>query len=312
MHELFFILALAVLIDRLFGEPPERFHTTVWMGRGISMLSPAGKQASGRLKNSILNGALLFVFVAFTSSGIALFSMLLFRGPVLTIILGGVLLKMQFSWKGLSDHAMPIVSILEQDLEKGRTLLSRIVGRDTHSLNREEILSGVVESIGESTTDSITAPLFYYFLLGLAFGPEAGVSAAIFFRAVNTLDSMVGYKKEGLDRVGLISAKADDILNFLPARITALLMILSAFILHENSKNAVRIFKRDRKNTKSPNSGQTMAVMAGALGVRLEKIGYYRIGEPLKKIHSSDVERAIRISNLATVLFLFMGTILIL
>jgi len=305
MHELFFVLALAVLIDRAFGEPPDRFHSTAWIGNFSELIKK-------HLNNSILHGMFLFFFVTLISSGTALFLLLLFelKGQVLAIFLGGLILKMQFSWRGLSDHALPIAK--EQDMEKARNMLSHIVGRDTRSLDKKGILSATVESVGEGTNDGIIAPLFYYLLFGSVFGLPAGVSAAVFFRATNTLDSMVGYDKEGFNRIGFLSARADDILNFFPARVTALLMMLSSFILRENFKNAVRIFRRDRKNTKSPNSGQTMAAMAGALGVRLEKPGHHTLGEPLRELQSRDVKRAIGISNLATVLFLFASAVIIL
>ncbi len=305
MHELFFVLALAVLIDRAFGEPPDRLHSTAWIGRLVDSMR-------GYLNNSLLHGMFLFGAVTLISSGTALFLMLLFRGHFLVILLGGLILKMQFSWRGLSDHALPIVRVLEQDIEKARDMLSYIVGRDTRGLDQEGILSATVESVAEGTNDGITAPLFYYLLFGSVLGFQAGVSAAVFFRATNTLDSMVGYRKEGVNRIGFLSARTDDVLNFLPARVTALLMMLSSFILRENFKNAARIFRQDRKNTKSPNSGQTMAAMAGALGVRLEKPGHHVLGEPLKELQSMDVKRAVRISNLTTVLFLFVSTIIIL
>ncbi|MEE8402546.1 MAG: CobD/CbiB family cobalamin biosynthesis protein, partial [Candidatus Hydrothermarchaeaceae archaeon] len=186
MHELFYVLALAVLIDRTLGEPPDRFHSTVWIGQVIATLQK-------HLSNSILHGTFLFLCVTLLSSGAALFLMLLPGGQILAILLGALILKMQFSWKGLSDYALPVVEALEQDIEKARDVLFYIVGRDTRNLDREGILSATVESIGEGTNDGITAPLFYYLLFGSLFGLAAGVSAAVFFRAASTLDSMVGY-----------------------------------------------------------------------------------------------------------------------
>lgn len=304
MYELY-VLALAVLIDRVFGEPPDRFHSTVWIG------SLCGSMQR-RLSNSTIQGAFLFISVTLIPTGIALFLMLLFGENLLAVVLGALILKMQFSWRGLSDYALPVIDALEKDIKKARSMLFYIVGRDPHNLDRDGILSATVESVAEGTNDSVTAPLFYYALFGVLFGFQAGVAAAVFFRAANTLDSMVGYEKKGLDKIGLVSARADDVLNFLPARIAALLMILSSFILREDFKNAVEIFKRDRGNTKSPNAGQTMAVVAGALDVCLEKHGHHTLGEPLKELQGRDIERAIAISNLATVLFLFVCTVIIL
>jgi adenosylcobinamide-phosphate synthase len=305
MHELFYVLALAVLIDRIFGEPPGRFHSTVWIGKLCELMQK-------RFSNSIIHGIFLFLSVTLISSLTALSLLLLFGEHFLAIVVGALILKMQFSWKGLSDYALPVLDALEQDIARARERLFYIVGRDTRGLDEEGILSATVESVGEGTNDGITAPLFYYVLFGALFSFQAGVFAAVFFRAVNTLDSMVGYNKEGYDRIGLTSARADDTLNFFPARITALLMILSSFILRENFKNAVWIFRRDRNNTKSPNAGQAMAVMAGALGVRLEKPGHHTLGEPLKELQNRDVRRAIGISNLTTVLFLFVSAVIIL
>jgi adenosylcobinamide-phosphate synthase len=254
----------------------------------------------------------LFFSVTLIPSIAALFLLLISGEHLLTVFLGALLLKLQFSWKGLSGYALAVLDALEQGIEKAKERLIYLVGRDTGDLDEEGIISATVESIGEGTNDGITAPLFCYVLFATLFSFPIGVLAAVFFRAANTLDSMVGYKKEGFDRIGLMSARADDVLNFFPARITALFILLSSLILHENFKNAVRIFKRDRNNTKSPNAGQPMAAMAGALGVRLEKPGHHVLGEPLKRLQNSDVKRAIRISNLTTVLFLFVSAVIIL
>lgn len=301
----FYVLALAVLIDMAFGEPPDRFHSTVWIGNLCGSMQK-------RLSNSVLHGVFLFILVTLVPAGAALFLMLLFGNHFLSVVLGALILKMQFSWRGLSDYALPVIDALKQDIKEARSMLFYIVGRDPHNLDREGILSATVESVAEGTNDSVTAPIFYFVLFGALFGFQVGVAAAVFYRAANTLDSMVGYEKKGLDKIGRTSARADDVLNFVPARITALLMILSSYVLHEDFKNALEIFKRDRGNTKSPNAGQTMAAMAGALGVRLRKRGHHTLGEPLKELKGSDIERAISISDLATVLFLFVSAVIIL
>lgn len=305
MNEILYVLVLGVLIDRVFGEPPDKYHSTVWIGRLCELILK-------RLPNTIPSGIFLFSFVALIPS-IIVFSLLQFAmGTYLAVFLGALILKLQFSWKGLSDYTLPVLEALEQDVEKAKEKLFFIVGRDTKNLNEVGILSATIESIGEGTNDGITAPLFYYTLFAIMFDFHVGVAAAVFFRAVSTLDSMVGYKKEGLDRIGLASARVDDILNFLPSRITALFMILSSFILCWNFKDAIRIFARDRNKTKSPNAGQPMAAMAGALGVQLEKPGHHILGDSLKSLEKSDVKRAIRLSNLATSLFLFASGVIIL
>jgi len=301
----FYVLAMAVLIDRVFGEPPDRFHSTVWIGRLCAVIQK-------RLSNNVLHGFFLFLVVALIPS-IVVFPLLQLAGETyLTIFLGALILKLQFSWKGLADYAMPVLEALESDIEKAKEKLLFMVGRKTENLSEEGILSATIESIAEGTNDGVTAPLFFYVLFAALFGFPVGVTAAVFFRAASTLDSMVGYKKEGLDRIGFVSARADDLLNFIPSRITAILILFSAFLLREDYKNAWKIFKRDRNITKSPNAGQPMSIVAGALGVKLEKVGHHILGDPLKGLQKSDVKRAIRLSNLQTTLFLFASAVIIL
>ncbi len=300
----FYVLALAVLIDRVFGEPPDRFHSTVWIGRLCEFIQR-------RLSNTIPSGIFLFLIVSAIPSLAALFLVLSSGNYFLTIFLAALILKLQFSWKGLEDYALPVLESLGADIEKAREKLTFIVGRDASDLDTDGILSATIESIGEGTNDAVTAPLFYYVLFGSLFGFAIGVAAAVFFRAASTLDSMVGYKKEGLDRIGLLPARVDDLLNFIPSRITAIFILFSAFLLREDYKNAFRMFRRDRNKTESPNAGQPMSAVAGALGVRLEKPGHHILGEPLKELERSDVRRAIRLSNLQTALFLFASGVII-
>lgn len=301
----FYVLALAVLIDRVFGEPPDRFHSTVWIGRLCEILQK-------RLPNTIPSGFFLFLSVTLIPSIIVFFLLQFTKGTYLPILLGAILLKLQFSWKGLSDYVLPVLEALEQDIGHAKERLTFIVGRDVADLGEEGILSATIESIGEGTNDSITAPLFYYVLFATIFSFPIGIMAAVFFRSTSTLDSMVGYKKEGLDRIGFLSARVDDLLNFIPSRITAVFILFSALLLKENYRNASKTFKLDRNKTESPNAGQPMSAVAGALGVRLEKPGHHILGEPLKELERSDVRRAIRLSNLATALFLFASGVIIL
>jgi adenosylcobinamide-phosphate synthase len=301
----FYVLAIAVLIDRVFGEPPDRFHSTVWIGRLCEVIQK-------RLSNNVFHGLFLFLLVTLIPSIIVFFLLQFAGGTYLAIFLGGLILKLQFSWRGLADYAIPVLEVLESDIERAKEKLFFIVGRKTENLGEEGILSATIESIAEGTNDAVTAPFFFYVIFGALFGFPIGVTAAVFFRAVSTLDSMVGYRKEGLDRIGFVSARADDLLNFIPSRITAILILFSAFLLRENYKNAWKIFKRDRNKTKSPNAGQPMSAVAGALGVKLEKVGHHTLGDPLKRLQMSDVKRAIRLSNLQTALFLFTSGVIIL
>ena len=305
MIEVLYILALAALLDRVLGEPPDSVHSTVWIGHLCEMLRK-------RMGNSYVHGFFLFALVTSIPSLAAFFLLLLSKNYYFTILLGGVLLKLQFSWKGLSDYTLPVLKALESGVDEARERLFFIVGRDVRELGEDGILSATVESIGEGTNDGIIAPLFYYTLLGSLFTIEVGIAAAVFARAASTLDSMVGYKKVGFARIGFVSAKVDDLLNFIPSRITAVLILFSAILLGENFKNALLVFTRDRNKTKSPNAGQPMAAMAGALGVRLEKPGHHTLGDPIHELQKNDVKRAIMLSNLATVLFLSTSSVIIL
>ena len=146
-----------------------------------------------------------------------------------------------------------------------------IVRRDPNSLNERQIISAAVESIAESTTDGITAPFFFYALFG--------VPGAFAYRVINTLDSMVGYKNSEFKNIGWFSAKMDTITNYIPARITAYLMVAAAFIVREDWRESYRILQRDKHKTASPNAGYTISAMAGALNIQLEKQGHYTLGD---------------------------------
>jgi adenosylcobinamide-phosphate synthase len=172
--------------------------------------------------------------------------------------------------------------------------LHYIVRRDPATLNERHVISAAVESIAESTTDGVTSPLFYFALFG--------VPGAFAYRAVNTLDSMVGYKDEAHVNIGWFSATLDTVANYVPTRITASLMVVAAMLLRENWTESYRIMKRDRRNIPSVNAGWTISVMAGALGTQLEKPGFYKVGdgEGLSPLH---IRRALRMMNVTVVLF---------
>lgn len=294
MNELILVLILAVLVDRIFGEPPEKIHPVAWIGKLINALKKINS-------TSLLYGAFVFIFITCASAGAAFFLVkLLDRTFWPEVILGAAILKISFSWRALEEHAFEVVQA--GNLENARKALSKIVGRDASELNEKQVISATVESVAESSADGIISPLFYYYLFGAFFGVEAGVSAAIFYRAANTLDSMIGYRKYA--GFGFFSARLDDVLSFFPVRVASLLIIFSAFILRENWRNAIRIFLRDRNNTPSPNSGCTMAAIAGALEVQLEKVGYYRLGDAAQELKAEHVRRALRIVGTATVLFI--------
>ena len=194
-----------------------------------------------------------------------------------------------------------------EGLEAGRKAVSMIVGRDTQNLTEEGITKAAVETVAENTSDGVIAPLFYM-LIG-------GAVPGFCYKAVNTMDSMVGYKNEKYQYFGTAAAKLDDVVNYIPARISAVLMILAAFLTGMDGKNAAKIFWRDRYNHKSPNSAQTEAVMAGALNVQLAGDAWYfgtlhkkpTIGEPIRKMELLDIRRSHKLLYGTALLGLVLG-----
>jgi len=293
------IVLMALLIDAVFGEVPDKVHPTVWMGKVISFLKP--RIRSSNAKREKISGFLLALFVMILFGVPAYLTVFLtgqFLGEIPYIIVAAVLLKMTFARKCMSQYTLPIAKAIEKDdLEGAKRWLHYIVRRDPATLSERHVISAAVESIAESTTDGITSPFFYFTLFG--------VPGAFAYRVVNTLDSMVGYRDEANVNIGWFSANLDTIMNYIPSRLTALLMVVSAMFLRENWKGSWRIIRRDRRSVSSVNAGWTIAAMAGALSTQLEKPGFYKIGDNdgLTSVH---IRRALRMMNLTVVLFVLM------
>lgn len=292
------VVALALLIDLVFSEPPDPVHPTVWMGRLIAFLKPKAKGKSPKAEK--FKGLLLCLFV--TSSFafpayILLYLVRQFLGTWAYVALAAVMLKMTFSLRGMGCYTMPIARAVEMGrIDEARKRLPFIVRRNPEALSRSQIISAAVESIGESTVDGVTSPLFYFALFG--------VPGAIAFRAINTLDSMVGYRDQEHVNIGWFSARLDTFANYVPARLTALLMVLAAAILRKDWRNSWRVLKRDKSRTESPNAGWPMSSMAGALGVQLEKPGFYRLGEGnTAELSPAHIPQALCIMNATVLLF---------
>jgi adenosylcobinamide-phosphate synthase len=291
-----FIFALAFLIDVVFGEIPDRIHPTVGIGKVISYLRPKLKNKNPKIEKA--NGVLLLVTVALLAAlpvFLALWVIRFYFGSIPYIIVGAILFKSTFAIKCMRRYTVPIAKALKtNDLDTARKYLPYIVRRDPNSLNQRQIISAAVESIAESTTDGITAPFFFYAFLG--------VPGAFVYRVINTLDSMVAYKTPELRNIGWVSAKMDTAANYIPSRLTALLMVVAAGLVGENAKESWRILKRDKNNTASPNAGYTISAMAGALETQLAKPGYYALGDE-NEITPDDIFKALRIMTVTAVLF---------
>jgi adenosylcobinamide-phosphate synthase len=290
------IFILAFLIDAVFGEFPDRFHPTVGIGKVIAYFKPKFKSANPRVEK--VNGVflcLLVILLVAVPVGLLLWGIRLFTGRIPYIIISAILLETTFAIKCMRQYTVPIAEALKnKDTAKARKGLYYIVRRDPNKLNEPQIVSAAVESIAESTTDGITTPFFFFALFG--------VPGAFAFRVINTLDSMVGYKDPEHMNIGWFSANLDTIANYIPARLTAILMVAATALLGENWRESWRILQRDKTKTNSVNAGWTMSAMAGALGVQLEKSGHYALGDK-GDLTPEHITRALRIMELTTVLF---------
>ncbi|MEJ5327633.1 MAG: cobalamin biosynthesis protein [Candidatus Bathyarchaeia archaeon] len=290
------ILFLAFLIDMTFGEIPDRIHPTVWMGKVIAFFKPKIRSQNARVE--ITNGVLLGVGVILLFAVPTYITIFLVRhllGWLPYIIVSAIIFKSSFALKFMQKCTVPIAKAIENgDCDRARRFLPYIVRRDPATLSERHIISAAVESIAESTTDGVTSPFFYFALFG--------VPGAVAYRAINTLDSMVGYKDEEHRNIGWFSASIDTLANYVPARLTAWLMTLAALVLGEKWRESQKILRRDKGNTASLNAGWTLAAMAGALGVQLEKPGCYKLGDG-DGLAPAHIIRALRIMVLTAILF---------
>ena len=296
--EILFIIITAVLIDILFGEPPTKIHPVVLMGNIIDyfkkLLAPFNSKWTGILLTFLT--IIIFVLIAYIFLEISKINDLIY------LIVGSIILSSIFSIKFLITSIINVKNNLEFDINEARISVSYLVSRDTSDLTQRELISASIESLTENITDSIISPLFYSFLLGVLGG--------VAYRVVNTLDAMVGYKDPENIEIGWFPAKLDDILNYIPARITGLLIIFSAFILQKDWKNAYKIMIRDAKNTPSPNSGYSMAAAAGALKVKLTKKGVYQLGDNINSLEIETIDEAILLTEITIALFIIISSLL--
>lgn len=290
------IFLLAILIDLVFGELPDSLHPTLWIGKVISFLKFKLRNTNNRTEK--MNGVFLCILSICLYVIPVIFIIYLVRnflGWLPFIIVSAFILSTTIAIRCMRQYTIPVAKALENyAYEKAKDLLPFIVRRNPNGLNRKNIISAAVETIAEGTTDGITSPFFYFALFG--------IPGAVAFRVINTLDSMVGYKDQENINIGWFSAKIDTIANYIPARLTGLLMIFASIILRKNWRESKRILIRDQKNTESPNAGWTLSAMAGALGIQLEKPGFYIIGDN-DDLSPKHIIQALRIMLVTTFLF---------
>ena len=295
------VIGFAILLDLLFGDPKNRFHPTAWIGILIGSITTRMKNENYNLEKF---GGIFIVLIPVCISIVVLlgldFSIDLISVESLSILIsiisGVVLFKMTIAIKGMERHALAVLdSIQKNDLTQARTNLSMIVKRNTKNLDKNHILSGTLESLSENIVDGITGPMFYFAIFGLP--------GAFVYRIVNTVDSMGGYKTQMFKNLGWFGANCDNVLNYIPSRLTGLTIVLGSMLLGHDWKNCYEIFKRDGKKTDSPNAGYPMAAFAGALGTKFEKLEHYSLGTGEYEITSKKVKDAISLMKVTSLLF---------
>ncbi|HEU4369292.1 MAG TPA: adenosylcobinamide-phosphate synthase CbiB, partial [Methylomirabilota bacterium] len=274
----------AVTLDLLLGDPPNRLHPVAWMGRGLA----AGRRGLCRGPTRLLlvsGGALTLAVTALAAAAGALVTGLATALGPAGLVVEAVAVKTTISPRGLATAARSVAAALGGDaLDEARARLAlHLVSRPTAGLGAGEIASGAVESVAENLTDAIVAPIVFFLVLG--------VPGALAYRALNTADTMLGYRDGALEHFGKLAARLDDVANLLPARLAALALVVAA---GGRARAAWSAMRRDHARTASPNAGWTMSAMAGALGVTLTKANSYSLGQgPLPG--AADVERSVRI-----------------
>ncbi len=316
--QLIFSVILGFLLDLIFGDPEQLPHPVVWIGKAISgsekilrkifPKNPKSEQIAGTIL------ALVIPAMSFLVSGCILWLALAIIDPPFCFVLHTFWVYQILATGCLKQESRKVYEVLQtHDLEKSRKQIARIVGRDTSQLTEEEIIKACIETVAENTSDGVIAPLFYL-LIG-------GVPLGFWYKAVNTLDSMVGYRNQKYQYFGTASAKLDDLANFIPSRICAYMMLLAVKLSRKKEKlnfsSAWKIFCRDRKNHLSPNSAQTESVAAGTLEIQLggshsyfgEIVEKPTIGDPVRTAQPEDILRMNKILIRTAVLSLILLSI---
>ena len=306
-------LLIGFFIDLLLGDPHSIPHPVVWIGKLITAVEKAVRRIFPKtVRGENVAGGVLWLVVAGVSTAVP--ALLLYAAyrlhPAAGLVLESIMCWQILATKSLRDESMKVYAALKEGVpENYRRAVSMIVGRDTAELDDLAVARAAVETVAENASDGVIAPMLF-----LALG---GAPLGFFYKAANTMDSMLGYVEMPYKNIGLVPAKMDDVLNYIPARLSALLMLAAGALLRLDVKNGWRIWRRDRRNHASPNSAQTESVCAGLLGVRLAGDAYYHgvlhkkpyIGDARREIEYEDIPRAGRLlyATAALSLLLFGG-----
>lgn len=296
-------ITIGIVLDFIIGDPHNPLHPVRIIGSYAKIVEEVTRKIFKK-NLKVAGGIAWFIIVLSTLLvGISLIKLATLANPILGTIIEGIIIYFCISAKGLKVEGLKVIKSLKNiGLEEARHKLSYIVGRDTKNLNQESIIKAVVETVAENMSDGIIAPLFFATIGGGAF--------ALMYKAVNTCDSMFGYKNDKYIDFGFVSAKLDDLFNYIPARITGYLIIIASFILGLNYKNSFKVYKRDRYNHTSPNSAHPEAAVAGSLEIQLGGSNYYfgklvekpTIGDAIKCIEVDDVYKTNKILVTSTIL----------
>lgn len=305
-----YIILIAYVLDILIGDPVYSFHPVRLMGNWITILESFLRKT---VKNEKLAGLLLWLMVVVPVylSGFFLIKFMFSFSKVLAMIISAILVYTCLAVKDLNVQAMRVYKALRDgELELARSRVAMIVGRDTGKLNEQEIIRATVETVSESIVDGIVSPLFFAFI--------GGAPLVLAYKAVNTLDSMVGYMNDKYKDFGFVSAKMDDVANFFPARISGLLIPVASILCAKDSFSSFKIMLRDRKKHPSPNSAISEAAVAGALNIQLGGENYYKgvlsqkplLGDKNRELCIKDIRSAIIICHITTFLVVVIGCLL--
>jgi adenosylcobinamide-phosphate synthase len=288
------VLGVALVWDRLLGEPPEKVHPVVGIGKATDAAMAAGisgHRYRDRFTGAALAAGLPLTVLATTSLAERGLGKL---GTVVSVLGGAFLLKSTFAIKSMDDEVSAVSDRLKQgDVEEARTSLSRIVSRDTSGYSEDQVASAAISSVSENVTDSAVGPLLMYGLFGLP--------GAMTYRAINTLDTMVGYQ-DHRRHFGEASARLDDVVNLVPARVSGSIVVAAAAVSGMDAKSSARTMMDQHERTPSPNGGWPIGAAAGALGVEVEKLGEYSLGPAGVRPGYKDVDRSLKLFKRAALI----------
>ena len=304
---------LGFLLDWIFGDPQKLPHPICAVGKLVSLSEKLLRRIFPKTPRGLTSaGVLLWIIVCGVSFAVPFFLLRWLRDVNfwLGFSVEALLCWTLFARKSLADAGVHVYSALDESLDAGRKAVAMYVGRDTGALDKEGVIKAAVETVAENTTDGVVSPMIFMLIGGAPLG--------FLYKAVNTLDSMVGYHNDKYEYLGKFSARMDDMFNFIPARLTAACMIAGAGMLHLDNRNALRIYRRDRSGHKSPNAGQTESVCAGALHVQLGGDASYfgktvkkaAFGDPDREINRGDILRSIDLMTAASVLALVLCAVI--